>query len=635
LVLLLVLGLSSVVAAAPAEGTHGLRLPAVFADHMVLQQDKPAWFWGWADADTPISVTIQGRTHATRADSAGRWRLQTHALQPSDQPMDVVVAAGPAASAPVRTLRDVLVGEVWLCSGQSNMEMVLAGTHEAKAAIEQAIRPTIRLFVVGKDPALAVREDVVGQWVVCDAKSAAAFSAVGYYFAVTLQDQTRRPVGMICSAWGGTGAESWISHAGMARHPVTDATLRNAKPLLQKAADLPRALSEDDADWANPGLAIEGWNTIKLPLYFDYALTPGEYDGVIWARRTVTIPPQWEGRPLDLHLGKVDDFETTYFNGIQVGQTRSHTLALRQYKVPAELVKAGPATLAVKVTKVGWGGIFGPADAMKLFVEGEPQNAINLAGDWHFRPSQLTLRHLSPSLPGSLYNGMVGPLAPMSLRGAIWYQGEANAYADSAWKYRDVLATLILDWRARFQQDDLAFGIVQLTAFRPPVEDPNAISHWAMLRESQRVASAAPRCGLAVTIDVGDASDIHPRNKRDVGHRLGLWALAEVYGQNIAFSGPVFRSMTVVGRRAVLEFDHVGQGLRAEPDGALRHFALAGADRKFHWATARIEGATVVVESEHVSAPVAVRYGWADNPAGANLRNADGLPATPFRTDNW
>jgi sialate O-acetylesterase len=619
-----------------AAAGHELRLPAIIGDNMVLQQERPARFWGWAEPGATVALVLQGKRHEAAADEQGRWRIDGAPPRPEPEPIELTFTERTAGGAVrTRVVKNVLVGEVWLCSGQSNMQMALAASADAAEALAAAGRPRLRLFTVNPHPAVDPCDDVKGKWVECDGKSARDFSAVAYHFGTTLEEALHRPIGLVQSVWGGTAAASWISPEGLTRCAATRKRYETAQPEIERARGLAESLREDETGWAATDLATAAWIPIKLPLYFDYALQPGEYDGVVWARKQIEIPADWAGKPLALHLGKVDDFETTYFNGQEVGKTARHTLAAREYVVPAELVRPGTATIAVRVTKVGWGGIFGPAELMRIFPEGRPDAAVSLAGEWLYRPAELRLQHLSPTLLGSLFNGMIGPLAPLGLRGAIWYQGEADAYATTSRTYRDVLGGLIDDWRRQFDNSDLAFGIAQLTSFRPPTDDPNKPSDWAMLRESQLMAACRCGGGLAVTIDAGDATDIHPKNKRVVGQRLAGWALAQVYGRPAAASGPVLREMQVRGNEAVLHFSDVAGGLVGGADGSVDHVAIAGADKKFHWALARIEGDTVVVTSDQVPAPVAVRYGWADNPSRANLFGKNGLPASPFRTDDW
>ena len=612
-----------------------VKLPAIFGDHMVLQRDAPVPVWGRADPGDEITVTFGGQGKTTRAESSGAWQVTLDPLAFSAEPRDLVVQSkiGNQKS----KIADVLVGEVWLCSGQSNMEMALALAADGPAEAATASHPQIRLFTVGKKSALRPQADCTGQWATCAPETAKAFSAVAFYFGRKLHSELGVPVGLINSAWGGTAAEAWIRPATLATAPSTGPQMPQLLAGRERAialGDSPPPLKLDDTGWEQPGFADTDWDVIKLPHYWDYPLYPVEYDGVVWARRTVTIPDAWTGRKLRLGIGAVDDFETTFFNGVEVGRTTSHTLAPRVYEVPRTLVKPGPAVVAVRATKIGWGGICGKKEDMRLAPSEGEGAPIPLAGEWRWRPAQLTFRTFAPSIPGSLHDGMIAPLVPFGIRGVIWYQGEANAAPATAFNYRTTLPLLIADWRREWARGDFPFLFVQLVNFRTPTGDPNAPSDWAMLRESQLKTLAVPNTGMAVGIDVGEEADIHPKNKKAIGERLALWALAKTYGKDLVFSGPLYDGMTVEGSRVRLRFQHAA-GLAARGGTPLVGFAVAGEDRRFVRAEAAIEGEAVVISCPTVPKPVAVRYAWADNPFGCNLVNGADLPASPFRTDEW
>ena len=404
------------------------------------------------------------------------------------------------------------------------------------------------------------------------------------------------------------------------------------------------------AHWEAPDFDDSAWQTMPVPGTWEVSGVPGfeAFDGLVWFRRAATIPPAWEGKDLTLRICAADDSDATYFNGTRVGRTSGNWTDPRTYAVPGNLVKAGKAVITVRIMDCAFaGGFAGSADEMSLCAASAPvSEAIPLAGDWRCRRSDLKQWPNGPGFPtppqppgartmdfAAMLNGMAAPIAPFAMRGVIWYQGESNAH--EAELYAQLLPVMIREWRAAWQQKAMPFGIVQLANFQPDQPDQPAPGGWALLREAQeQTVRTVPQTGLAVAVDIGEAANIHPINKQELGRRLALWATAQVYGgEKIEFSGPIYRGMKKDGDKIVIEFGHVGAGLEtsdgAEPGG----FAVAGDDGKFVWAHAKIDGNRVIVWSEQVAKPAAVRYAWANNPAKANLRNKDGLPASPFRTD--
>jgi sialate O-acetylesterase len=557
------------------------------------------------------------------------------------------------------TLRDVLVGDVWLASGQSNMEMGLTQVEHAEEEVARADHPLMRLFAVPKVAAVGPRATVDARWVVCDPKTVAAggwggFSAVAYFFGRRLNSELNVPIGLIHSSWGGTAAEGWVSPEALSTLQEFLPAVRNLERTWadskKSPADLDRQMdgwwSDNDPGsaagrtWADPSFDVSDWKRMRLPQFWEDAGLPG-YDGVVWFRRTFELPREWAGRDLRLRLGPVDDRDTTYVNGVRVGSL-SQWDAPRAYRVAASLLKPGLNTIAVRVLDTGvGGGIYGKPGEMRIGPEGDGAAAIPLDGEWSYRASVALGEMKTPppaqggndfSVPVIRYNGMLAPLLPFAIRGAIWYQGETNV--GRAAQYERLLPLLIRDWRARFGVGDFPFLIVQLANYLERRAEP-ADSEWARLREAQlHVSQTVPHSGLAVTIDIGDAKDIHPKNKRDVGERLALAALAQVYGRRLESSGPIYRRMKVEGGRVRVAFDHAGGGLVAKGGGGLKGFAVAGEDGHFVRAETEIRGSEVLVWSPQVKRPAAVRYGWADNPE-CNLYNRAGLPASPFRTDDF
>ena len=625
-------------------------LHPLFTDHMVLQRGMENPVWGWTQPGATVTVTLQGKTVTATAGEDGKWLAKLPPLV-TGGPWQLDVT-GPQQRVEVK---DVLVGEVWICSGQSNMEWPVAASNEPEKEIKAATHPRLRLFSVPKKIAGEPQAIVDARWQLCTPETVGSFSAVGYYFGRELRTRLNVPVGLIHSSWGGTIAEAWVSAEALRGMedfaPAVDATQKQFADFKQQGASFNELLakwwtdndpgSKDGANWAGVDVPADDWKPMTLPANWENAGLP-DFDGIVWFRKQFEIPAELAGKTANLELGAIDDRDDSYLNGQRVGGMEVWN-AQRSYAAPAGLLKAGQNVIAIRVLDTGGGGgLTGPAEQLRVVVpkqDGVAEDVvIPLSGEWQYRvgaalgsltpfPQQLGT---NPNLVTVLYNGMIAPLVPYGVRGAIWYQGESNA--GRAMQYRKLLPTLIQDWRTRFRPDGFAFHIVQLANFLEAQKDP-VQSGWAELREAQALtAQNDPQVGLAVITDIGDAADIHPRNKQDVGKRLALQALAITYGQQgIVAAGPEFAGMQVADGKAVLKFNSIGGGLKAR-DGELKGFAIAGADKKFVWAKAEIAGETVIVSSPEVPEPVAVRYNWANNPIG-NLFNAENLPAAPFRTD--
>lgn len=599
---------------------QALELPRIFSDNMILQANRKLKIWGTAEPAEKISVSLAGKNYSATADDKGAWQVETDSFEYGG-PHELTVR-GKTGS---KTIRNVLFGEVWLGSGQSNMQMALKPALDSAREIASPEDPELRFFTVKPAASITAVPDIQGSWLSASPSTSGNFSAAGYYFAKDLRKNLKVPVGIIISSWGGTGIEAWMSPDTLKSLPETAAKyaeLQRAVPVVEKS---PRNLDIDDSGWMKDELPAGEWKTISRRIHWDYELYPIEYDGVIWARKEVELPADWAGKDATLSLGTVDDYETTYFNGEEVGGTSKHTLARRVYEIPARLVRSGKNTIAVKTFKIGWGGMTGPENVMFLQLKGTG-GKVPVGGEWLYRASKLEFKGISPRLPGVLYNAMIAPLAGYGIRGVIWYQGEANAYVPAARDYRKMFGAMIGDWRRVFGQGEFPFYYVQLAGFRN-----RSGEGWPLLREAQRRALEVPGTGMAVAIDIGDAGDIHPRNKADVGKRLALWALADTYGKKLTPSGPLYREMKIEGGGIRVYFDYA-DGLHSK-DGSLRHFEIAGGDGEFHPADAEISGGTVLVSGQAVSAPVAVRYGWLDYPENPDLYNSAGLPASPFTSE--
>lgn len=631
--------------------TAQTKLPAMFSDNMVLQRDLKIPIWGTAPAGSSVTVRLQQQSKTTKANAEGKWRVHLAAM-PAGGPHQLVIM-----SADTITFHNVMIGEVWLCSGQSNMEMPLVSNWAKVDNFENEVAaanfPELRLFIAKRAKSTKPLAEVESAgWKVCDPASVKDFSATAYFFGRHLQQKLGVPVGLIQSAWGGTVVEAWTSGASLKTMPdiagfvrALESTKRDSifDPNIfeAKLAEWYAALAAKDAAtqgqraWSSMEYDDFAWSSMSLPQKWERAGLPS-FDGLLWYRKTLTLPEAYAGQALTLELGPIDDYDWTFFNGVQIGATPSYN-APRRYRVPGELVRAGKNLIAIRVLDTGGdGGLYGKPGDLRLMKDST--TSIALAGEWRYKAG-LTLPELplppnaptSPNRPTVLYNAMIAPLVPYALRGAIWYQGESNA--GRAYQYRELFPLLIKDWRKQWQQGDFPFLFVQLANFRgvnaEPVEDD-----WAELREAQAMTLALPNTGMAVTIDIGDANDIHPGNKQEVGNRLALNARAKVYGEKLSYSGPIYQTMKLEGNRIRLFFDHAEAGLLVKGGEALKGFAIAGADKKFVWANAKIEGKTVVVSHANIAQPVAVRYAWSINPA-CNLYNQDGLPASPFRTDDW
>ena len=621
----------------------------LFADHAVLQQAMAVPVWGTADPGEQVTVSIAGQEVVTTAGTDGRWQVQLAPLT-AGGPYDMTIAGSAGAT----VLHDILVGEVWICSGQSNMERhlglqpgqkpIINWEHEVAAATHLQIRQ----FYVPQTMSFAPQDTVNGSWTVCSPETVENFTAVGYFFGRDLQAARGVPVGLIHSSWGGTPAEAWTSRAALEKLGGFDASLEQVKGLAENAPGA-RQLYEtrlaewfaahDPASpgangqklgWAAPDTDTSGWATMKVPGLWEDAGLP-DFDGVVWFQRTFDVPAAWVNHDLRLRLCAIDDVDTTWINGVRVGQTSFYSTP-RTYIVPASAIRAGRNVITVRVLDTGGGGgLWGsgqPTDIMPADGTGTSK-AVSLTGVWRFQPTMKLADAPAPPMnvtsnanaPTVLYNGMIAPLLPYAMRGVIWYQGEANVGREL--QYRSLFPAMIADWRRRWGEGNFPFLFVQIAPFRGMTPE---------IREAQLLTlQHTPNTAMAVTIDVGDADDIHPANKVPVGARLALAARALAYGEDVEYSGPIYRDLRIDGAKAVLTFAHVAGGMVA-PGGELRGFSIAGADGAFHPAEAVIAGDTVEVSSPDVAKPVAVRYAWANVPDG-NLFNTAGLPASPFRTD--
>lgn len=627
---------------AGSEPAAGPLLSPVFGEHMVLQRDKPIRLWGWAKPGAAIQAAFAGKSTSVAAGADGRWEAQ---LAPPS-------AGGPYTlriDGPQRLeFRDVLVGDVWLCGGQSNMEFDLARSRDGAAAVRQSTQETIRLFRVATQPGYAPVALPRGEWRRCEPAAFAqpgGFSAVAYYFARKIQAETGVPIGLVQVAVGGTPAESWMSPAALREFPEFTPGLAELARLRERGApaygnfvmhwydEFDRGLA---GRWSEAGFDDRAWAPASLHDVFTRLGVPAT-PAVAWLRRDIDLPNPLPAGAAKLLLGVVEKMDTAWVNGRWIGAS-AWVENPRAYTIPADALHPGRNQLTIRVLKTAAdGGFRSPADSLKL-VLGDG-TAIPLETGWRAAlgadarpPHPLPLGYENwPTMPAVLHLGMLRPLAPLAVAGALWYQGEANF--TRARQYRTLLPAMIADWRTLFAAPDLPFYIVSLPAFMARRDQPGS-DGWTELREAQSLTAATvPHTALAITIDTGDANDIHPVDKQPVGERLALLALRHTYGRtDLVADGPRFARAEPAPGSLRLHFTHIDGGLISR--SPLAGFAVAGRDRVWHWAEARLEGETVVVASPAVPEPVAVRYAWQANPP-APLFNGAGLPAAPFRTDDW
>ena len=651
-----------------------VELTPLFTDNMVFQQNCQAPVWGKAAPGAAVSVTPSwnGKTYRTTAGADGCWSVKIDTPKGSFKKYTLTISDGE----PV-VLKNVLVGEVWLASGQSNMQMPVESWRAERINQQDIVQASqyagVRLLQVSR--ATGVKEHDYfsadfDKWKESSPETVRNFSAAAWYFGRKLMEELKVPVGLIHTSWGGTIIEAWMSEGAISLYPEMAGELAKVKSLSDNESKRENTFDEEIeaftrkvnlqdkgkrdgvAVWAHPGLDDSSWKSIKLPSKVQ-ELWPST-NGIYWFRKEIDIPASWAGKELTLSLGPVDDFDETYWDGELVGSGQ-HWNKAREYTIPARLVKDGRAVITIRCTDDhGDGGLYGSSDL--LFLQAPDGQRIMLDNEWKVTLSvsfegmpQSTAR--TPNMPTVLYNAMIRPLAPFAIKGAIWYQGESNA--GKAYRYRDLMQSMILDWRALWGYD-FPFYITQLAGYKSINETPGD-DDWAELREAQDLATKAiDQCGMACIIDLGEAEDVHPVRKREVGERLARLALANDYGKKIVADGPRFESCQVQNGRIVISFTDVADGLRIIPSGdfaearygtlnervqkaesgVLSGFQIAGPDKVWHWAEARIEGDKVVVSSPEVPQPLAVRYAWSVNPV-CNLFNSEGLPAWPFRTDDW
>lgn len=665
----------------------GARMPAavaevslapVFTDHAVMQRSARVPVWGKAEPGEIVSVKMAGVQERAQADKDGNWRVNLDLEKVGRGPFELTVSGKNTV-----TLSDILVGQVWLCSGQSNMEWLVFNSTNGKEDAKTT-PPNLRMFVVKAPGAVEPQTQFkprektlpvpVNQWQVGSAEAGTWFSAVGYYFGRTLVETLDEPVGLINASWGGTPSETWTSSEGLDRDPELKAAKEKSIRDVVTYPERQAKYLADYAEWeakhdrqdkpaADPqtiAYSAEGWQVITLPKQVPSSA------GAIWLRRHVQVGARFAKKPMKITLGIVDGADSVYWNGTKIGATGYRGAGIRNnrlYEVPQQLVNEGSNTIAVRV--------FNPVGPVTIDASSAPQWAspVRLFGQWHWKAeyelpalteAQVKEFPAPPVKPPAtylmatgLYNGMINPLIPYAMRGAIWYQGETNT--GRAFQYRTAFGLLIEDWRNRWELGDFPFYFCQLGGEGEKKVAPEPNNYWAECREAQLMTLSLPNTGMAVTIDLAER-DVHFRNKRPVGERLAAIALAKTYGKPVPYSGPMYRSLVVEGSAVRLEFDHTDGGLVARPlpanwqpdstseetlplvqpsEGSeVQGFMICGPDGLWQWAQGKIVGGSVLLWAKGVEHPVGVRYAWSNNPT-CNLFNGAGFPAPTFRTDKF
>ena len=620
-----------------------VKLPVLVSDGMVLQRNQEIVIWGSADAGEDIVITFNKKKYSTQANTDGGWKVVLPAMK----------AGGPfTMTVNDIDIKDILIGDVWLCSGQSNMELPIRRVldlyaDEVKDYENNMIRyvktPTSENY---HKPAADI-PDV--SWMSLTADNALSYSALCYFFAKDLYNKTKVPIGLINSSVGGSPIEAWISEEGLKEFPHylrdrdlhrSDSYVASAKRLESERRNLwINILNKEDKGlnetikWNEPEYDDIGWSKMNIGNKVFSHDSLSLINGSFWFRKDFDLPASSNGKEAILRLGCIVDADSVFVNGIFVGTT-SYQYPPRIYKVPAGLLKQGKNNITIRLISYSGKAEFVDDKPYKLIID---DNEIDLRDNWKYKIGVRMPSYSGPpsvsQKPTGFYNGMIAPLQNFKFKGALWYQGETNA--GRYHEYFDLLSSLINDWRTLFNNQELPFLIAQLPNFMKASDDPSDgdRADWAYMREAQqKVTQTVPNTGLAVAIDAGEWNDIHPLNKKDIGERLSLQAQRIVYGdKNIIADGPIFESMEITGNQIILTFKEGTNNLMLVDE--LKGFAIAGEDKVFKWAKAKIENNKVIVLNDSITNPTEVRYAWANNPDGANLMNKEGLPASPFRTE--
>jgi sialate O-acetylesterase len=622
-------------------GFAQVKLPRLIRDSMILQRDENIKLWGWASVNEKVQIRFNGKVYKTKADANGNWVVH---LPPTKAggPYNMDITAGNKI-----TLHDILFGDVWFCSGQSNMVHQM-NIHDVRYAsdIAAADYPQIRQFLVPAGTSLSGPQPDLpaGYWTSAVGEEVRPFSAVAYFFAKKLYEKYKVPIGIINASVGGTPIEAWMSEEGLKEFPAPAAAIKKNKDpaYLNSINQAPAIAAKSPADagltgaykWYDAAYVPKGWRNINIPGYWEDQGVK-DLNGIVWYRKEIDIPATMTGKVATIFLGRIVDADELYINGKQVGRT-AYQYPQRRYQAPADVLKAGKNLFVVRVTNTAGKGGFVPDKPYCIF---SGTDTIDLKGDWQYKVgaafSPVTGGGFAGRInlqnqPAALYNAMVFPEINYTIKGFCWYQGESNAGQPEL--YARLLPALINNWRTKWRQGPLPFLYVQLPGFMDYNYLPTE-SSWAMMRASQLKSLSVPNTAMAVAIDLGEWNDIHPDNKKDVGERLALAAMKTAYKENITASGPLYQSAVIRENNIIISFTDTGSGLITKDGDMPSTFEIAGADKKFVWAHAKIEGNKVMVWSDEITAPKYVRYAWSDNPVNPNLYNKELLPASPFRTD--
>lgn len=620
-----------------------IKMPVIFQSNMVFQRDKEISIWGFANAGEKVEINFDNQRYNAITKKDKKWLIK---IPPhlAGGPYELKIRGATNSI----LLKNILFGDVWICGGQSNMQYTLDQIGYKFTDTSKANYNNLRLFTSSIDMDYVPKEDLAGgTWKEGSPENLKYFSAVAYFFGKVLQDSLHVPIGLISDNLGATSVETWMSREALKMFPqfknYYKEYLAPAKSFKQITADFEKMKPAwetkyylkgkgIDEKWYLPETDVTDWKSTEVPGWWEEK-GDTDFDGAMWYRKNFDMPFGFKGDTFNLQLNQIDDYDIVWINGRKIGEGFGN-LNWRNYKIASTILKPENNVLVVRVFDAGGrGGMYSNA------IWGNPV----LLGKWKYKPGfeidaskfpKPLVVNASPfSSPVVLFNGNIAPLRLLSVKGVIWYQGESNA--NRADEYKGLFPAMINDWRQNFSQGDIPFLFVQLANYMQEADVP-AESEWAELREAQALALRLPNTGMATAIDIGEANDIHPKNKQEVGKRLALTALKVAYKKNIVSAGPAYESVVFAGDSAIIHFSNsAGNLITKDKYGYIRGFAMAGEDRKFHWAKAYIKYNTVIVSSAEVSKPAAVRYGWSDNPGAIDLYNDIGLPAIPFRTDTW
>ena len=617
-----------------------IKLPKLISDGVIFQRNTEIKIWGWASANEMIELTFKEKTYKTQANKNGEWTI----LLPSQKaggPFDMVFRANNEI-----TLKDILFGDVWICSGQSNMELTMERVKEKYGdVIKNSKNTNIRQFLVpDKYDFKFENQDLdAGNWESASPESLLNFSAVAYFFAKELNEKYQVPIGIINAALGGSPVEAWMSESTLKKFPEAYNKLQKFKDdnLITKIQEIDKNRSDNwynvlnnndqglvnSPNWNEPNINDADWKTMSIPGYWSNNFV-GNINGVVWFRKEIEIPKSMVGKTAKLWLGRIVDQDYAYINGELIGTT-GYQYPPRRYTVNSTILKEGKNTIAIRViNNSGKGGFV----LDKPYYLAAGNDTIDLKGEWKYKFGK-TMEPLENQTfirfqPGGLYNKMIAPLLNFKIKGAIWYQGEANTSNTS--DYRETFRAMINSWRQNWKQGDFPFIFVQLPNFMEETKEPTE-SNWAELRQAQLETLSVQNTGMVVSIDLGEWNDIHPLNKYDVGKRLALQAQKLAFNEHNVFAeNPIPKKFVFKRKKVVIYFKNIGNGLIAKDDKKLHYFSISSDGKNYVWAEAKIKGNKVVVWNDGIKNPFIVRYAWADNPSSANLYTKDGLPASPF-----